>query len=160
MVLVTFLLLICELHVFLCIDFFMFRRPPQFTRTDTFVPYTTLFRSGLAQHEGQGIRTRRNLLLGLQQRELDRTSQQIEQQTGLRHVMPQRGEPIEGIYRRDVMVGDQRYDMNEKAHELSLVPWRPVLERAVGKDVQGRAEERREGKECGSTGRYRWSADQ
>src|SRR3546814_9742200 len=36
-----------------------------------------LVEQGLAQQEGQGIRTRRNLLLVLQQRELDRTSQQI-----------------------------------------------------------------------------------
>src|SRR3546814_20709246 len=89
----------------------MIRRPPRSTRTDTLFPYTTLFRSnrperlsggfgadvrkslaqrqawlveqGLAQQEGQGIRTRRNLLLVLQQRELDRTSRQIEQETGL-----------------------------------------------------------------------------
>lgn len=96
-----------------------------------------LVEQGLAQQEGQGIRIRRNLLLILQQRELDRTTQQISQETGLRHVAPARGEPIEGIYRRAVMVGDQRYAMIEKAHEFSLAPWQPVLERAIGKPVSG-----------------------
>ena len=96
-----------------------------------------LVEQGLAEKEGQGIRIRRNLLLILQQRELERTTQQISQETGRRHIMPVRGEPIEGIYRRSVMVGDQRYAMIEKAHEFSLVPWRPVLERAVGKPVSG-----------------------
>ncbi|GLV24516.1 hypothetical protein TomTYG45_09570 [Sphingobium sp. TomTYG45] len=77
------------------------------------------------------------MLVVLQQRELSRTSQQIEQETGLRHVTPRRGEPIEGIYRRAVALGDQRYAVIERAHEFSLVPWRPVLERAVGKPVSG-----------------------
>jgi type IV secretory pathway VirD2 relaxase len=96
-----------------------------------------LVKQGLAEHEGQGIRIRRDLLPILRQRELERTSHQISQETGLRHVTPARGEPIEGIYRRPVMIGDQRYALIEKAHEFSLVPWRPVLERAVGKPVSG-----------------------
>src|SRR3546814_15044877 len=35
----------CLLCVFFSIFFFMTRRPPRSTRTDTLVPYTTLFRS-------------------------------------------------------------------------------------------------------------------
>src|SRR3546814_20238794 len=31
-----------------CVFFLMIRRPPRFTRTDTLVPYTTLFRSQAA----------------------------------------------------------------------------------------------------------------
>nr|WP_230463163.1 DUF3363 domain-containing protein [Sphingobium sp. Cam5-1] len=96
-----------------------------------------LVEQGLAEQEGQTVRLRRDLLVVLQQRELSRTSQQIEQETGLRHVTPRRGEPIEGIYRRAVALGDQRYAVIERAHEFSLVPWRPVLERAVGKPVSG-----------------------
>ncbi|MFB0872146.1 relaxase/mobilization nuclease RlxS [Sphingobium sp. sgz301304] len=96
-----------------------------------------LVEQGLAEREGHVLRTRRNLLAILQQRELDRTCGQIEQETGLRHVAPQRGEPIEGIYHRSVMVGDKRYAMIEKSREFSLVPWRPVLERAIGKPVSG-----------------------
>ncbi len=96
-----------------------------------------LVEQGLAEQEGQAVRLRRDLLVVLQQRELSRTSQQIEQETGLRHVTPRPGEMVEGVYRRAVMVGDQRYAMIEKAHEFSLVPWRPVLERAIGKPVSG-----------------------
>lgn len=96
-----------------------------------------LVEEGLADQEGQGIRTRRNLLAMLQQRELNRASQQIEQETGLRHRILKQGEPIDGIYRRAVMVGDQRYAMIEKAHEFGLVPWRPALDRAIGKPVSG-----------------------
>lgn len=35
------------------------------------------------------------------------------------------------------MVEDQRYAMIEKSREFSLVPWRPVLDRAIGKPVSG-----------------------
>lgn len=96
-----------------------------------------LVEQGLAEQEGQTVRLRCDLLVVLQQRELGRTSQQIEQETGLRHVTPRHGEMVEGIYRRAVLVGDQRYAVIEKAHEFSLVPWRPVLERAVDKPVSG-----------------------
>ena len=96
-----------------------------------------LVEQGLVEQEGQGLRVRRNLLAMLQQRELDRTCRQFEQETGLKHLAPHSGEPIEGIYRRSVLVGDQRYAMIEKAHEFSLVPWRPVLDRALGKTVAG-----------------------
>lgn len=96
-----------------------------------------LVEQGLAELEGPDIRFRRSLLLVLQQRELSRTSQLISEETGLRHVTPRHGESIEGIYRRTVMVGDQRYALIEKSREFALVPWRPVLERAVGKSVAG-----------------------
>src|SRR3546814_1286781 len=38
--------------------FLMIRRPPRSTRTDTLFPYTTLFRSGLADHLKEQIGTR------------------------------------------------------------------------------------------------------
>src|SRR3546814_13133141 len=36
----------------------MIRRPPRSTRTDTLFPYTTLFRSVVVQHDGQGLSQR------------------------------------------------------------------------------------------------------
>jgi len=35
------------------------------------------------------------------------------------------------------MVGDRKYGVIEKSREFTLVPWRPVLERAIGKQVGG-----------------------
>src|SRR3546814_9308498 len=40
----------------MCFFFLMIRRPPRSTRTDTLVPYTTLFRSRRPQAAGQGDR--------------------------------------------------------------------------------------------------------
>src|SRR3546814_1827246 len=41
--------------------FLMIRRPPRSTRTDTLVPYTTLFRSGLRGRRDEGHRDERRL---------------------------------------------------------------------------------------------------
>src|SRR3546814_17145828 len=48
----------CLISICVCIGFHFFfflmiRRPPRSTRTDTLLPYTTLFRSGL----GEGVET-------------------------------------------------------------------------------------------------------
>src|SRR3546814_8909390 len=40
--------MICTIFLFI-LFFLMIRRPPRSTRTDTLFPYTTLFRSGLAE---------------------------------------------------------------------------------------------------------------
>ncbi|MGK2910484.1 MAG: relaxase/mobilization nuclease RlxS [Sphingobium sp.] len=91
----------------------------------------------LADGEGGVTRYRRNMLHLLQRRELDRVIAGVEQDTGLAHRPPHGDAPIEGVYRRAVQVGDRRYALIEKSREFSLVPWRPVLERAVGKSVSG-----------------------
>src|SRR3546814_5566237 len=44
----------------------MIRRPPRSTRTDTLVPYTTLFRSAV-HHQGDGVRLRQAALAAVEQ---------------------------------------------------------------------------------------------
>lgn len=58
------------------------------------------------------------------------------------------GQRVEGIYRRAVQVGDGKYALIEKSHDFTLVPWRPVLERAIGEPVSGIMRE---------TGRISWT---
>jgi hypothetical protein len=47
------------------------------------------------------------------------------------------GERIEGIVRRRVDLVSGRFAMLEKSQEFSLVPWRPVFEKQVGKTASG-----------------------
>jgi type IV secretory pathway VirD2 relaxase len=91
----------------------------------------------LADQDGETIRLRANALASLQQRELRRVAGQLSQELGLEFAAPARGERIDGIYRRPVTVGDAKYALIEKSREFTLVPWRPTLERAVGKQVSG-----------------------
>src|SRR3546814_15314657 len=54
-----------RLLLFLSFFFFMIRRPPRSTRTDTLFPYTTLVRSHDAQHLSRGDKRRLELALCL-----------------------------------------------------------------------------------------------
>ena len=38
---------------------------------------------------------------------------------------------------RAVQVGDGKFALIQKSREFTLVPWRPVLERNMGKEVTG-----------------------
>ena len=96
-----------------------------------------LTEQGLIEQDDEGMRYRRTMMALLQQRELGRTIRQLEEETGLAHVTHKAGEPVEGVLKRSIIVGDQRYGVIEKSREFSLVPWRPVLERAIGKPISG-----------------------
>jgi len=106
----------------------------------------------LAEVDGETVRLRANALATLQQRELRRVAGQLGEELGLEYAPPMRGDHVEGTYRRAVMVGDAKYAVIEKSREFTLVPWRPVLERAIGKQVSGIA---RDGGISWSVGRGR-----
>ncbi|HLZ79043.1 MAG TPA: relaxase/mobilization nuclease RlxS [Sphingomonas sp.] len=91
----------------------------------------------LAEAEGEHIRVRADLLRTLRQRELHRVAGQLSEELGIPFAEARHGQPIEGIYRRPVQIGDGKYALIEKARDFTLVPWRPVLEKAIGKPVSG-----------------------
>src|SRR3546814_18852332 len=109
----------------------MIRRPPRSTRTDTLFPYTTLFRS-VWDGDGpvwcsEGPHIR---LSGIVAREMDGTCRPG-------HPCPEAGARA------------------ARDHLVSLVG-KPAGTRSPGQ-ILVRSEERRVGKECVSTCRYRWS---
>src|SRR3546814_21183814 len=117
----------------------MIRRPPRSTRTDTLFPYTTLFRSGRLAQCGEwlpGIGGRHAL--------------EAERGCGIEKAIRERAD-MEGA--RDAgehdtqpgPIGDHRGQRPE--------PHAGIVERPR----DARSEERRGGKECGSTCRSRWS---
>lgn len=91
----------------------------------------------LAETDGEAVRLRANLLSSLRERELNKVADQLSQDLELEFAPARAGERVSGLYRRQVMVGDEKFAVIEKSHEYTLVPWRPVLERAVGKQVSG-----------------------
>lgn len=56
---------------------------------------------------------------------------------GLSYVETKSGERVEGVYRQRVDLASGRFAVIEKAREFTLVPWRPVLERHLSKQVSG-----------------------
>lgn len=78
---------------------------------------------------------RADMLTALARRELAKVGCNIARETGLAYA--EAGGKIEGTYRRSIELTSGKYAMIEKSREFSLVPWRPVLERYVGKVVAG-----------------------
>jgi len=91
----------------------------------------------LAREEQDRIVYRANLLGILRRRELARVAGQLSGDLGLSYVETKSREKVEGIYRRHVDLASGRFAVIEKAREFTLVPWRPVLERHLGKQVSG-----------------------
>jgi type IV secretory pathway VirD2 relaxase len=96
-----------------------------------------LLEQGLARQEQNRVVYRVNMLGLLRRRELARVAGQLSGELGLRYVELAPGARIEGIYRRRLDLASGRFALIEKSREFTLVPWRPVLERNLGKTVSG-----------------------
>ena len=96
-----------------------------------------LIAEGLAREEEGRTVFRANVLATLRRWELTRVAGQLSQQLGLPYAEIRPGEAVEGSLRRSVEVASGKYAVIEKSREFTLVPWRPVLERHIGKLVSG-----------------------
>src|SRR5581483_5058972 len=84
-----------------------------------------------------GIVYRANLIGLLLRREVQRVGAQLSNELGLSHREVKDGHPIAGVYRRRLSLVSGQFAVIENSREFSLVPWRPVLERSLGKSVAG-----------------------
>ncbi|HEV2561738.1 MAG TPA: relaxase/mobilization nuclease RlxS [Rhizomicrobium sp.] len=84
---------------------------------------------------------RANLLGRLRQRELTRVAGQLSAELGLACTETRSGERVEGVYRRSIDLASGRFAVIERSRDFTLVPWRAVLERNIGKSVSGIAHE-------------------
>src|SRR3546814_15918038 len=109
----------------------MIRRPPRSTRTDTLVPYTTLFRS--AVKSTQKITMAKKMVAAAKLRKAQAAAEAARPYA----------ERLEGV-------------VASLASKVGAADSAPKLLSGTGKS--DRSEERRVGKECVSTCRCRWSA--
>src|SRR3546814_16512939 len=121
----------------------MIRRPPRSTRTDTLFPYTTLFRSSRLEEVRAALAERTVPAL-------------VERgQRGQKHVaqIGERGLDLVG----DVELFAPQHARLPQKRDLARDRLVDIV--AVGRRGEPaiRSEERRVGKECGSTCRSRWS---
>jgi type IV secretory pathway VirD2 relaxase len=96
-----------------------------------------LIEQGLARDEAAGVRFQQTLLATLRRREMTRAAGALSEELGLPYAEARPGERVEGTYRRAVDLASGRMAVIEKAREFTLVPWRPVLDRHVGRSVSG-----------------------
>jgi type IV secretory pathway VirD2 relaxase len=96
-----------------------------------------LVEEGLARRQGQRVVFARDLLNTLKRRELDEVSARVAAETGLAHRPSAEGEHVAGIYRQRVSLSSGRFAMIDNGLGFQLVPWRPALERHLGRQVAG-----------------------
>ncbi|MER8898555.1 MULTISPECIES: relaxase/mobilization nuclease RlxS [unclassified Mesorhizobium] len=96
-----------------------------------------LIAQGLAHDAQDRVIYRANMLSMLRQRELNRVASQLSDELGLSYSEAQHGNRIDGTLRRCVELAGGKYGVIEKSREFTLVPWRPVLEHHIGKEVSG-----------------------
>ncbi len=96
-----------------------------------------LIAQGFAEESGSATVYRAGMIATLQRRELQMVGTQLSRELGMPFVESRPGAEIGGIYRRPVETLSGRFALIEKSREFTLVPWRTVLERHVGKSVSG-----------------------
>jgi Protein of unknown function (DUF3363) len=93
---------------------------------------------GLGQKGELGLwKPARDMLDTLRRRELLRVAGQLSSELGLNFVESRKGDRIEGTVKRHVDLAQGRFALIEKSREFTLVPWRDVLEKQIGKQVGG-----------------------
>jgi type IV secretory pathway VirD2 relaxase len=92
---------------------------------------------GLAGREGRRVVFARDLLATLRRRELEQAVRTLSAETGLPFHSSSEGEYVSGVYRRRVDLASGRFAMIDDGMGFQFVPWRPALERHLGKQVNG-----------------------
>ncbi|MFN3727570.1 MAG: relaxase/mobilization nuclease RlxS [Allosphingosinicella sp.] len=87
--------------------------------------------------EGEDYRFRSDLVDRLERRELRAAAAKIGRESGRAFRDLAVGDHVQGICRGAVQVGDRKFALVERSLEFSLVPWRPVLERQMGREISG-----------------------
>ena len=96
-----------------------------------------LLDQGLAQERDGETSYNAGLVATLRRRELLRVAGQLSDEIGLNFVEAKAGTRIEGILKKHIDLASGRFALIERSREFTLVPWRDVLERQVGKTVSG-----------------------
>ncbi|WP_288415420.1 relaxase/mobilization nuclease RlxS [uncultured Novosphingobium sp.] len=96
-----------------------------------------LMEQQLAEGDGQSFRLRANALENLRRRELESASHPLSEQLGKRFEAARIGGRVEGLIARRVDFESGSYALVERLRDFTLVPWRDVLERQVGKSASG-----------------------
>ena len=83
---------------------------------------------------------RRNLLATLREREVARAGTEMATSKGLPFRAATDGETVSGKFTGTVQLSSGKFAVVEKSHEFTLVPWRPVIDRQLGREVMGVAQ--------------------
>ena len=80
---------------------------------------------------------RRNLLATLRERDVARAGAELAASKSLPFRAAADGETVSGKFTGTVQLSSGKFALVEKSHEFTLVPWRPVIDRQLGREVMG-----------------------
>ncbi|MBY0508514.1 MAG: relaxase/mobilization nuclease and DUF3363 domain-containing protein [Rhodospirillaceae bacterium] len=97
-----------------------------------------LMEQELARQDGDQVVYRANLLAVLRRREVVRVAAQMSDDLGLHFTEARDGQRLQGIYRKPIDLTSGRFAVIEtQGKSFTLVPWRSVLDRNIGREVSG-----------------------
>ncbi len=96
-----------------------------------------LIAQGFARDEDGRAAYPTGMIAELRRRELAKAGAQIAADRGLPYIEGKKGDRITGIYKRGIDLASGRFAVIENSRDFTLVPWRPVLEQSIGKQVSG-----------------------
>lgn len=96
-----------------------------------------LVEAGLARRQGQRIIFIRNLLQGLQQREVTAHAEKLAADLGLTHKPSRSGDYVSGTVRQRISLSSGRFAMIDDGLGFQLVPWSPSLDGNIGRHISG-----------------------
>lgn len=98
-----------------------------------------LVAEGMVERRGAGLRFAPGLLETLKSREVATVAERVRNETGLVFRPTAEGDEVSGVYRKRLDLASGRFAMIDDGTGFSLVPWRPPLERNLGRSVSGLA---------------------
>jgi hypothetical protein len=89
-----------------------------------------------------GLRARKDLLPALERQEVERVGQKLATERGLTFKAIEDGQTIRGKLLGSAQLASGRFAMIDDGLGFSLVPWRPVIEKEIGRDHRCHARRR------------------
>ncbi|MFC0305702.1 relaxase/mobilization nuclease domain-containing protein [Rhizorhabdus histidinilytica] len=94
-------------------------------------------RGDAARQPDGRIAYRRNLIAALRDREVAHAGEELAAKKSLPFRMAANGETVTGAFTGTAQLSSGKFAIVEKSHEFTLVPWRPVIDRQLGREVMG-----------------------
>jgi type IV secretory pathway VirD2 relaxase len=96
-----------------------------------------LIEQSLAEQQGDMVLYSSDMDQRLRRAEIRMVAARLSKQLGLDFAEPAPGERLFGVCRRRINLNSGTFAIVENSREFALVPWRPVLERQLGREISG-----------------------
>jgi len=96
-----------------------------------------LIAQGFAREEDGRTIYPTGMVSELQRRELAKEGAKFARERGLPYAETAKGDHVFGVYRKRLDLASGRFALIENSREFTLVPWRPVIEDSIGREVSG-----------------------